>query len=223
MTSWPASARARATTLAPRSCPSSPGLATRIRILRADSLTARLLDELPRDDDALDLARPLVDARDPDVAARPLDREIARVAVAAVDLQREVADDAGALGGQELAHGRLAAEREPPVLAPRGPQHHEARRLQPGGAVGQHVADRLVLRDRHAEGDPLLRVGQRRLERHARDAERLRRDADAAAVERRHRQLEAAAELAEQRVVADLDVLEGEPDRARAAQAHLVL
>src|SRR5262245_4254665 len=34
MTSYPASASARATTLAPRSCPSSPAFATRMRSLR---------------------------------------------------------------------------------------------------------------------------------------------------------------------------------------------
>src|ERR1700683_2410700 len=35
MTSMPASRNARAMTLAPRSCPSSPGLATRTRILKS--------------------------------------------------------------------------------------------------------------------------------------------------------------------------------------------
>src|SRR5689334_20291021 len=35
MTSMPASRKARAITLAPRSCPSRPGLATRTRILRS--------------------------------------------------------------------------------------------------------------------------------------------------------------------------------------------
>src|SRR5262249_42863566 len=37
MTSKPASRRARATTFAPRSCPSRPGLATRMRTLREEA------------------------------------------------------------------------------------------------------------------------------------------------------------------------------------------
>src|SRR5215467_12052123 len=40
MTSKPASRRARATILAPRSCPSSPGLATSTRILRVAAAVA---------------------------------------------------------------------------------------------------------------------------------------------------------------------------------------
>src|SRR3954470_3083602 len=45
MTSKPASRRARATTFAPRSCPSSPGLATRMRTLR---LPGPLCCDMPR-------------------------------------------------------------------------------------------------------------------------------------------------------------------------------
>ena len=51
---------------------------------------------------------------------------------------------------------------------------------------------------------PLLAVGDRVLERAARDAERLRGDADAAAVEGAHRHLEAVALVAEAQPGGDL-------------------
>src|ERR671927_2030609 len=45
-------------------------------------------EDRPRDDDALDLARPLVDLGDLRVPVVALDRELLRVAVAAEDLDR---------------------------------------------------------------------------------------------------------------------------------------
>src|SRR5262249_59619441 len=55
------------------------------------------------------------------------------------------------------------------------------------------------------------------------DAAGLRADADAAAVERGERDLEALPGLAEEGVGADLDAVEDDLHRRRAAQAHLVL
>src|SRR5712691_2079115 len=46
MTSMPASRRARATIFAPRSCPSSPGLATTTRILRS-AMVVLLVEQRP--------------------------------------------------------------------------------------------------------------------------------------------------------------------------------
>src|SRR5437773_2021513 len=63
MTSRPASRRARATILAPRSWPSSPGLATRMRIFRSGELaSAALAMRLPGKLSA-DLVRHRLDAR----------------------------------------------------------------------------------------------------------------------------------------------------------------
>ena len=58
-------------------------------------------------------------------------------------------------------------------------------------------------RDGRAERAPVLRVAHALLERGARDADGLRADADAPAVERHHRDLEAFVLLAEQRVAGD--------------------
>src|SRR5262249_35649990 len=142
MTSKPASLSARATTLAPRSCPSSPGLATRMRTFRFSPMSRKLL---PRDDDALHFARPLVDARDARVPQIALDRELAHVAVAPVDLDRRVAHAAGLLARPYLGDRRLARERQPLLLAPRRPQHQRPRRRALDGHVGEHHLDRLVL------------------------------------------------------------------------------
>src|SRR5688572_26336488 len=56
-----------------------------------------LLEEAPRDDEPLDLARPLVDPLHPLVPHHPLDGVLAGVAVAAVELDGGVADAAGGL------------------------------------------------------------------------------------------------------------------------------
>ena len=68
-------------------------------------------------------------------------------------------------------------------------QRQHPRRRQLGGHVGQHPLDRLVVGDRLTELLALLRVGNRLVERRLPDAERLRRDRDAAALQRPHRQL----------------------------------
>src|SRR5215813_14421262 len=108
MTSKPASESARATTLAPRSWPSRPGFPTRIRTLRLSAMVPSEL--LARDDDALDLARTFVDARDASVAHQALDDHLAGVAVAAVNLERGVADATRPLRSVELGDRRLARE-----------------------------------------------------------------------------------------------------------------
>src|ERR1041385_1658517 len=127
MTSKPASESARATTLAPRSWPSRPGFPTRIRTLRLSAMVPSEL--LARDDDALDLARSLVDARDARVAQQAFDGHLASVAVAAVDLQGRVADLARPLRRVELGDRRLARERPVLLLHPRRPQDEEPRRV----------------------------------------------------------------------------------------------
>src|SRR5262249_42972494 len=156
MTSKPASDSARATTLAPRSWPSRPGFPTRIRTLRLSAMVPSQL--LARDDDALDLARALVDARHADVADQPLDAHVARVTVAAVDLHGRVADAAGALRGEELGDRRLAGERSLALLAPGGAEDEEPRRLELRVHVGEHELDRLVLGERDVELPPLASV-----------------------------------------------------------------
>src|SRR2546426_595477 len=88
--------------------------------------------QISSDHDPLDLARTLVDPRHPDVAERALDREVADVAVAAVDLQRDVADLPRVLGREQLGHRGLLRERLAALLEERGAQGHEVGRVEPG-------------------------------------------------------------------------------------------
>src|SRR5262249_10247863 len=81
---------------------------TRSRNIRVWAITVssdrqpRILEDLPRDDQPVDLARALVDLGDPRVAKVALDRVLLGVAVAAVDLERLGRDALGHLGGEEL-------------------------------------------------------------------------------------------------------------------------
>ena len=78
-----------------------------------------------------------------------------------------------------------------------------------------------MLDDRLAERLALTRIAHRRLERAARDTDRLRRDADPATVERQHREREAAARRTEHRIVPHLDVVEHELRRRRRCKPSL--
>jgi hypothetical protein len=73
-----------------------------------------------------------------------------------------------------------------------------------------------------AEALALLRIGQRRLERGARHADRLRGDADAAALQAGQGDLVAHAFFADQVLGRDAAVLEHDLRRVRRMLAHLV-
>ena len=77
--------------------------------------------------------------------------------------------------------------------------------------------------DRHAELLALLRVGDRGLDAAGADADAAGGDAVAAGVERAHRDLEAVADLAEHRVVGDLDLVERDLGGVGGAQAELAV
>ena len=98
-----------------------------------------------------------------------------------------------------------------------------ARRLDLRRHLGEAELHRLVLEDRLAEGDALLRIRERRVERGARHADRLRADADAPAFEARERDLQALAFLAEQVRGRDAAVLEHDLRGVAGVLAELVL
>src|SRR5688572_3758222 len=112
MTSKPASRRPRATTLAPRSCPSRPGFATRTRIRSSAKVR-------PRDDDALDLGGALVQGGDARVTEQALDLVLLAVAVAAVDLEGLVRAEVRGLRRRELRHRHEVPRGRAPVLQDR--------------------------------------------------------------------------------------------------------
>src|SRR3989441_11256289 len=87
--------------------------------------------------------------------------------------------------------------RPPLILEPGRAEREEPRAVDRGRHVGEHPLDHLVLTDRHAEGLPLARVGDRALEGAGRQTDGLGGDTDASAVQRRQRDLEPHALLAE--------------------------
>src|SRR6266542_5078489 len=190
---------------------------------RSPASEGSLLQDLLGDDEIHDLARPFVDLGDLRVAVVALGREIREIAVAAEDLHafargahRDVAREQLRLRGREDVV--LAA-----VFQRGGAPHQQARRVDLRRHVGELPLDRLELDDLLAEGLALFRVCERVLKARARDADGLRRDADATAVERGERDLEALTDLAEKVRGGHAAVLEYELRGIGPADAELVL
>src|SRR5450759_3703317 len=124
-------------------------------------------DELPDDDVALDLVRALADDHQRRVTEVALDVELGGVAIAAMDAHRVQCDLHGGLGGEQLRHTGFHVCALAGIELARGIEGQ----LPGGGELGDHlgqvVADRLVLPDRHPEALPLLGVPQGVLERGA--------------------------------------------------------
>ena len=155
------------------------------------------LQEPGGDDEALDFAGAFVDFGDAGVAVVALDGIFAGVAVAAVDLDGFVGDAGGHFAGEEFGDGGVHGEARAGVLLPSGFADEEAGGVDFGGHVGEHELNGLELRDGMAEGVALLGVGAGGFEGALGDAEGLRGDADAAAVERGERDFVAFAFVAD--------------------------
>ena len=108
-----------------------------------------------------------------------------------MDLHRLGRDRHRRLGREELRHRGFLRVRPALVLQARGAQREQARGLDRDGHVRELPLRALELDQGLAEGATVTRVGERVFERGPRDPDRLRGDADAAAVERLHRDLEA--------------------------------
>src|SRR3712207_544513 len=120
---------------------------------------------------------PLEDRVDLRVAVHPLDRVLARVAVAAEDLDRPLGRPDGDLARLELGHRALGVLEPAPAAAhPRRTPDEQARGVDLQLHVGEREGDRLVVDDRAAELPALERVGERVLVRRPRDAQRLGAD-----------------------------------------------
>ena len=156
-----------------------------------------LLDVHPRDrsgdDQLLNLSRTLEDVVDLRVAVPALDGELARVAVAAEDLDRPLGDPHGDLAGLELRHRALGVLEWHLVAAhPRRAPHQQACGVDLELHAGQREGDRLVLDDLATELLALLGVLQRVLVGGAGDAQRLGADGRARGLEGLHRGLRLA-------------------------------
>src|SRR6185436_13891727 len=93
------------------------------------------LEEVARDDHALHLRRALADLAELGVPVEALYRELARVAVSAVNLDRLGRAAHRDLGREDLRHRGLAHHRTALVLPVRRAQREEARGLDLGREV----------------------------------------------------------------------------------------
>src|SRR3989475_12644169 len=189
---------------------------------KSGALTPGLEVELLGDDLLHDLAGAAADREEPDVAREALDRVLAHVPVAAVQLHAVVGDAVGHLGGEELDHGhlahRLAAVRV--VLARRigaPPPGFDER-----GEVGELVAHDLLLRERPTERVALADVGDSVLERALGHGDRVQTGHQALALEDAHDLVEPDAFAAEQILGGHARVLEGELGGVRGEHARFL-
>src|SRR3954452_22669272 len=121
-------------------------------------LARGVAEQRPRDHEALDLARALVDLGDLRVAVVALGRELLRVAVAAEHLDRLAGPVARDAACEQLRLRALDGVRPARLLQARGAPDERARRLDLGLHVGELLLDRLEAADRPPEGVALLGV-----------------------------------------------------------------
>src|SRR5687768_15103476 len=125
--------------------------------MRPGSWSMRSLTDLApgngaRDDEPLDLRGALEDRVDLRVAVPALDGVLARVAVAAEDLDRALGGPDRDLPGLELGHRALGVLEGLAVAGhPGGAPDEQARGVDLELHVGEREGDRLVHRDRAAE------------------------------------------------------------------------
>src|SRR5688572_17062177 len=187
-------------------------------------LPARLRpEEAPRDDEALDLARALVDLGDLRIPVISLHREVLQVPGSTMDLDGLRRGAVRSLRGVKLRHRGLPRVRHAGIAHRRGLPHEEARHLEVEPHARDLPLDGLEVGDGLPELPPLLRVPDGVFEAGGDDAGRLGRDADPASVQGVHGEPEAAPHRGEHSVRGDLDVLEDDLDRLRAADPELLL
>ena len=138
-------------------------------------------------------------------------------------MQGVVGDLQGDVGGVLLGHGGLHAVGDVGLLQLGGGVDQEPGAAQLGGHVGNLEGHVLLLADGLAELNPLLGVLHGGLIGPLGDAQRLSRDADTAAVQGGHGDLEALALLAQQVLLGDLHVVEVQLAGGGGTDAHFVV
>src|SRR6185312_8562319 len=181
-------------------------------------------EQAARDDEAHDLVGAFEDPVDAQIAEVALDRIVLDVAVAAMELQRLVADPEAGIGREALGHRAAHRRVRLPGIERRSrAPHHEARRLELRRHIGELELQRLELGELAAELPALADMAERRLEAGAGAAERAGGDVEPAAIESHHRDLEPVPLGAE--TARDGDAAIGELDHRRrlAVPAELPL
>ena len=124
-------------------------------------------------------------------------------------------------GRCQLGHRRLDGRLLLPIFRKRRLEGQQSRCVELGRHVGEHPLDRLVVGDRLTELLAPLRVSDRLGNRRLADAERLRGNRHASALQRPHREPEALVDVSQHLIVGDLQV-EIEIHAAEAADAERV-
>src|SRR5438067_4487229 len=171
--------------MAPRRAPAWSGIARSPRPRPAPGRKAAIgfsylvsLDDLSRDDHALHLVRAFADAKKRRIPVEPLDHELGRVAIAAMDAHRLVRVLERGFGGEVLGHAGLQVAALAAVVDLGRLPDEQARSLGARRHLAQLELNRLVLADRLAERVPLLRIPDCLVERRLGDADAPGRDVD---------------------------------------------
>src|SRR3954463_2813659 len=175
------------------------------------------------DDQLLDLRGALVERGHAGVAQVALDRVVVDVAGAAVDLNRQVRALDRRLGRVELRYRRLGRVRLLFVLQQAGAEDQHPAGVAAEDHFGDHLLDQLEAGQRHPELLAVLGVLDRALDAAFADADAAGGDAVAAVFECAHRDLEAVADLAQHRLLADLDLVKRDFRGVGGAQAELAV
>src|SRR5580765_1771381 len=187
------------------------------------SLPSSRREDAARHDQPLDVGRAFVDLGDARVAQEPFGRRGAAGPLVAEDRDRRARRAVAQARCAHLGHRRLGAAADTAVAQDRRAPGEHPVGVELCREVGEHPLVRL------RRGRPALAVDLRRqvrldqVDARARDAERLRRDAEPAAVERVERDREADAFVADPVVGRHLDALEHDLGGRRGADAELAL
>ena len=127
-------------------------------------VTGRSLQQAAPDDHALDVGGALADQQHGRLAVEPLDLEVFREAVAAVDAEGILDDVAAVLRREVLGHSGLRSLRWPASPGPRRAHDHLVGSLHLRAHLGDAEQHCLVLRDGFAERLALLGVGDAEFE-----------------------------------------------------------
>src|SRR2546427_5996896 len=189
---------------------------------RSGAPTPGLEVELLGDDLLHDLAGAAADREEPDGAREALDRVLAHVPVAAVELHAVVGDAVGHLGGEELDHGDLAHRLVAVGVLLTRRVGEAAPGLDQRREIGKLVTDGLLLREWAAERVALADVGDGVLERARGHGDRVQAGHQALALEDAHDLVESDALAPEQVLGGHARVLEGELRGVRGAHPHFL-
>src|SRR5665213_2745061 len=179
--------------------------------------------QIARDDHALNFAGAFVNGDDASVAIHAFDVRFARIALAAVNLNCFVSHAIYHFSGiQFCARGERAKSRRTRVAHPCGVMHKCSRGFNFRLHVSEHPLYSLEVANGFSKCAALLGIGYRSLQRSLRDADCLRRDAHATAIQKFQGNLQALAFFAQAILFWDFAIGKGDFRRARSAQPHLI-